>query len=204
MTGRFLTLCFTCGNEGENPAGPTTTGASPNLKFFSCPVHVGLMPGRAFCGRMKKTIFTNSLRCFALLALPLATSSVHAQFAIDWFTLDGGGGSSTGGAYTLEGTIGQPDAGVLSGGSYTVQGGFWSAFAGGSGESLPLLRILRDGANVTLAWPNPSSGFQLQESPSLSAPNWTDVNTAPAVVGDERQVNQVINPGLRFYRLRQP
>ena len=153
---------------------------------------------------MKNSFFKNSVRRVALLALPLATSSGHAQFAINWFTLDGGGGSSAGGAYTLQGTIGQPDAGAASGGSYVLEGGFWSAFAGGSGESLPLLRILRDGANVTLAWPNPSNGFQLQESPSLTAPNWTDVGTAPGIVGAEKQVSQSIAPGARFYRLRRP
>lgn len=137
--------------------------------------------------------------CSCLLAAPAS-----AQYAIDWFTLDGGGGQSSGGAYTLQGTIGQPDAGSLSGGSFTLHGGFWNAFAFVQTEGPPTLRILRNGANVTLAWPNPSVGFQLQESPSLTAPNWTDVNTAPGIVGDERQVSQTLNPGTRFYRLRKP
>lgn len=41
--------------------------------------------------------------------------------------------SSTGGAYDLGGTIGQPDAGRLTGGTYTLDGGFWgiAATAGG-------------------------------------------------------------------------
>jgi hypothetical protein len=60
-----------------------------------------------------------------LILLTLA-SQVHAQsYTITWWTIDGGGGSSTGGGYTLSGTVGQPDAGVLSGGSYTLTGGFW-------------------------------------------------------------------------------
>ncbi len=47
-------------------------------------------------------------------------------FDIDWFTIDGGGGTSTGGAFTLSGTIGQPDAGVtMTGGSFSLTGGFW-------------------------------------------------------------------------------
>jgi hypothetical protein len=29
---------------------------------------------------------------------------------LDWFTIDGGGGTSTGGVYAVSGTIGQPDA----------------------------------------------------------------------------------------------
>ena len=139
-----------------------------------------------------------------LLPFLLAATSAHAQYAIDWFTIDGGGGQSSGGTYTLQGTIGQPDAATSSGGRYTLHGGFWSAFAVVQTEGTPLLRIIRSGANVTLAWPNPSAGFQLQESFSLSVPGWTDVLTAPGVVGDERQVNQTLNPGPRFYRLRKP
>ncbi len=46
---------------------------------------------------------------------------------IDWYTIDGGGGTSTGGAITLSGTIGQFDAGKLSGGPFDLLGGFWGA-----------------------------------------------------------------------------
>lgn len=45
--------------------------------------------------------------------------------AVDWFTLDGGGGSSSDGSLTVSGTIGQPDAGTMTDGTLTVQGGFW-------------------------------------------------------------------------------
>lgn len=45
---------------------------------------------------------------------------------IDWYTIDGGGGTSTGGGFELSGTIGQPDAGPeMSGGGFTLTGGFW-------------------------------------------------------------------------------
>lgn len=68
----------------------------------------------------------------ALLALLLLVSVVLAQggYDISWFTVDGGGGNSIGGPYTLSGTTGQPDAGVLSGGAYAVTGGFWVGVAG--------------------------------------------------------------------------
>ncbi len=150
---------------------------------------------------MKTPIITTSFRRLALFALLLATSRGSAQFAVDWFTMDGGGGASAGGAYTLHGTIGQPDAGAASGGSYTVQGGFWGAF-GATMESAPTLRIQREGANILLAWPNPSSGFQLQESSSLTTPDWTDVNAVPVLVSSEKQINQPVATGVRFYRLR--
>ncbi|MCA3004772.1 MAG: hypothetical protein LW650_08755 [Planctomycetaceae bacterium] len=66
----------------------------------------------------------------AVLALAI-TSAAHAQpFAISWYTIDGGGGTSTGGGFTLSGTIGQPDAGVMTGGGFTLQGGFWPGAIG--------------------------------------------------------------------------
>jgi hypothetical protein len=39
--------------------------------------------------------------------------------------VDGGGAYSAGGGYELNGTAGQPDAGVLVGGDYTLGDGFW-------------------------------------------------------------------------------
>jgi hypothetical protein len=49
-----------------------------------------------------------------------------AGYTLDWWTVDGGGGSdNASGTYTLGGTIGQPDTGVSEGGTYTLAGGFW-------------------------------------------------------------------------------
>lgn len=49
-----------------------------------------------------------------------------ADYRIVWSTIDGGGGTSSGGAYQLTGTIGQPDAGYHSGGHYELLAGFWT------------------------------------------------------------------------------
>ena len=62
----------------------------------------------------------------ALAVLVAPTVAVAQPFSIDWYTIDGGGGTSSGGGFTLSGTIGQPDAGVLSGGGFTLTGGFWA------------------------------------------------------------------------------
>ena len=49
------------------------------------------------------------------------------QYAIDWFKVASGGGTSTNGQYSLSGTIGQADAGgPLTNGQYSVTGGFWA------------------------------------------------------------------------------
>ena len=64
-------------------------------------------------------------------AILLATSVARAQtYSIDWYKVSGGGGSSTGGVYSVSGTIGQHDAGgPMTGGNYCVTGGFWSLYA---------------------------------------------------------------------------
>lgn len=59
-------------------------------------------------------------------ALLVATTASAQNYTIDWHTTDGGGGTSTGGLFSLNGTIGQPDAGSISGGGFSLIGGFWS------------------------------------------------------------------------------
>jgi uncharacterized repeat protein (TIGR01451 family) len=65
--------------------------------------------------------------------LMLVGAVVLAQsggYTLTWWTVDGGGGGpSVAGAYTLAGTIGQPDAGTLNEGAYTLLGGFWQGAA---------------------------------------------------------------------------
>ena len=49
-----------------------------------------------------------------------------AQPAIDWSTIDCGGGQTSGGTFSLNATIAQPDAAApLTGGTFTLTGGFW-------------------------------------------------------------------------------
>jgi hypothetical protein len=50
---------------------------------------------------------------------------------IDWFTIDGGGGTmrTSDNVLELRGTIGQPDAGTLTAGAYTLSGGVRVRFA---------------------------------------------------------------------------
>lgn len=56
----------------------------------------------------------------------VATGVVTAQFDLSRHTIDGGGViQSTGGEFELSGTMGQPDAGVLTGGGFQLTGGFW-------------------------------------------------------------------------------
>ena len=74
----------------------------------------------------------------AVYSLPATAQQPDQTYTLSWWTVDGGGGTfSTGGGYSLGGTAGQPDAGVLSGDGYTLGGGFWR----GGALALPQYRI---------------------------------------------------------------
>lgn len=66
---------------------------------------------------------------FLLLALLPALVLAQSTYDLSWWTVDGGGRLSQGGGYTLNGSGGQADAGVLAGGGYTLAGGFWAGGA---------------------------------------------------------------------------
>ena len=75
-----------------------------------------------------------------VLLAPLVLALASNGYDLSWWTADGGGGSSMAGSYTLSGTAGQPDAGVLTGGSYSLAGGFWSAASQGQLLYLPIVQ----------------------------------------------------------------
>ena len=73
-----------------------------------------------------------------LVALLLLTGAMAravgpAAYTLNWWTVDGGGGtwSNVGEQYELNGTVGQPDAQVWGGTGYTLSGGFWPGGARG-------------------------------------------------------------------------
>ncbi|MCC6361788.1 MAG: hypothetical protein IT450_23890 [Phycisphaerales bacterium] len=78
-----------------------------------------------------RSITMNSAFCTAFL-LSLAAGAA-AQTSIPWHTIDGGVAEvSTGGGFSLRGTVGQADAGFMAGADLTVVGGYWTPAAAGS------------------------------------------------------------------------
>ncbi len=69
-----------------------------------------------------------------LALFPLALAYANGTFALPWWSADGGGGLSTGGGFSLQGVIGQPDAGLMQGGDFSLAGGF----LGGAGAQAPV------------------------------------------------------------------
>ncbi|HUD48910.1 MAG TPA: hypothetical protein VMR33_18905 [Candidatus Baltobacteraceae bacterium] len=151
---------------------------------------------------MKKIILL-----FALLIPALS----HGQtYSIDWYKVAGGGGASAGtngaNVYSVNGTIGQPDAsGAMSGGGYSVTGGFWSLISVVQSAGLPSLTIARAGNSVVISWPD-TGGYVLQQNSNVAASaGWT--TSGYSVVTGANGTNSItITPGAGslFFRLTNP
>ena len=159
-------------------------------------------------GQRSQVTGQQSVVGLAVLLLALVVFTGDAQdHAIDWWTVDGGGGTSTGGVYTLSGTIGQPDAGQTSGGTFTLVGGFWGVVAAIQTPGAPLLSAVLTNGAVTVFWPRPAEGWALEEVASLAATPasnaWTQVSIPYQT--NATQIQITVPPpvvGNRFYRLR--
>src|SRR6266498_2017750 len=129
-------------------------------------------------------------KCFLTVLIGLSASAALAQYAIDWHTIDGGGGTSTGGLYSVSGTIGQADSGKMSGGSYTIDAGFWGIIAAMQTPRAPLLSIALTTTNtVAVFWPSPSAGFVLQQNTKrVASANWSNVVITPADDGATKTI----------------
>src|ERR1017187_7386184 len=112
------------------------------------------------------------IACLMIAGLLLALPKLHAQsYAIDWYKVAGGGGTSTGSVYSVSGTIGQPDASAnnaMSGGNYSLTGGFWSLISVVQTAGLPNMTITHSGNSVIVSWPDTGS-YTLQQNSNLVA-----------------------------------
>ena len=137
----------------------------------------------------------------------LVSHRADAQsFSIKWYTVDGGGGTSSSGSFAVTGTIGQPDATYYtsSGGNFSVTGGFWSIFAVQT-PGAPTLKIRLTETNTAIvSWPSASVGYTLQQNSSLLAPDW--MPSTETVHSDGATKYIIVNPpgGNRYYRLVKP
>jgi hypothetical protein len=154
-------------------------------------------------GRLPRSWFTSAALICLLTSVPGWTQS----YSIDWSTIDGGGGTSTGGVFTISGTIGQPDAGTMSGGNFTLQGGFWGVIAAVQNPPAPYLSVLRTATNTVLvSWPGPEAGWKLQATTNLAAKPlvWTEIAPPYQTSGTDLYYVEPLPVGNKFYRLHKP
>ena len=144
------------------------------------------------------------MKTFLTLSMLLAAVSVQAQsYSIDWYKIAGGGGTRTGGVYSVSGTIGQADASApLTGGNFSVTGGFWSLVNVVQTPGAPTLNITRSGNTVTVYWQD-VSGWSLVQSSSVATPiaSWS-ASSSPTLTGGTNYLNLVSPAGNLFFRLK--
>jgi hypothetical protein len=139
---------------------------------------------------------------FALLLF--VPSHLFGQYSINWYKVAGGGGTSTGGIYTVSGTIGQHDAGgPLTGGNYSLTGGFWAIISVVQMPGAPPLLIIRSGNTVTVFWQN-VSGWSLQQNSNLAVPAGWSASGGVTNTNGTNYLNLTAPAGNLFFRLAQP
>lgn len=144
--------------------------------------------------------------CLLAILLPAAGATAQTNYAILWWSVDGGGGDSGGGQYAVRGTLGQPEAGTISGGSFTLTGGFWSLISAVQTPGAPYLSVTRSNAVVVVAWPQSAEGWSLTYRTVLAGGtnNWTPIPPPYQTNATHYYVVEPNPAGNRFYRLQQP
>jgi len=111
------------------------------------------------CGKTMKTNSLIATTWITFTGLTLLASAQVPEYAITRQTIDGGGVMrSAGDAYELSGTIGQPDAGVMTGDAYRLSGGFWFGLSAGDCDNDGLV-TLYDLTTLSACLLGPSGGI---------------------------------------------
>ena len=134
------------------------------------------------------------------LSLMVPALAFGQPYQIKWYKIAGGGGISASGGYAVTGTLGQAEAGAaMTGGNYSMTGGFWSLYAVPT-QGAPTLQMTNAAPGFATIWWTPSTpGFVLQETPSLSPPNWV-----LSATGTNNPATVPATGPARFYRLSKP
>ena len=147
------------------------------------------------------------------MVLLLAPCLVCAgDYTMDWHTFEGGGRTSSSAAFTLSGSIGQPDAGVRSGGAVVLVSGFWGIL--GVSEEPPhppgfdtYLNLTRSNYAIVISWPNKDPDWRLEYTSRLGTTEtntWTLIPAPYPTNATDCIVTERAPAGNRFYRLRKP
>ena len=144
----------------------------------------------------------------AVVVLLLTAVPAHSQsYTINWYKIAGGGGTSTGGVYSVSGTIGQHDAGgPMTGGSYSLTGGFWSLISVVQTPGAPLLTVTFNPplSTVTISWPSSAGSFKVQTNGNLAISSWVDYGGTMNSAGGTNSITVSPSAGNLFFRLKSP
>lgn len=131
--------------------------------------------------------------------------SVAAQgLSIDSHSIGGGGGLSSGGAFTLNGTISQVESGAaVAGGHFAIQSGFWNVVTLLPIPGGPTLTIQRVGTSVMLSWDS-ATGWSLQQNSQLSESGWSAFTGLISDDGTTKTATYPLSSRVEFFQLFHP
>ena len=97
----------------------------------------------------------------------------------------------------------------MSGGPFSIAGGFWPGVSDiGPRPALSIrLGTPMAGENtIILTWPNPSTGYVLQQTANMSGlgGGWTDVTQMPVAAGPNKEVTLAATGRFCLFRLWRP
>jgi hypothetical protein len=145
-------------------------------------------------------------KAILLCGLLMTMAGLAQTFSIDWHKIAGGGGNSSGGQFSLSGTVGQQDASsgaAMAGGGFSLTGGYWSLISVVSTPSAPLLSIVFQGNSVIVSWPSSATNFTLQQNASLATTNWMTSIYPVSTNGSLDSITISPPAGHLFFRLFQ-
>ena len=144
--------------------------------------------------RIERWMALSAVVTTLLGTLPLSA----AKHAIDWYTIDSGGGISADALFQLSGTIGQSDTSVVSGGQFSVSGGYWP------GAVVPApcdceLEFRRIGLDLIITWPECCVNCRLFSTDKLGEEAvWVEISLPP---GAHSYATPVVDLPQQFYQL---
>jgi hypothetical protein len=197
--------------ENETKSDSSSVGAAPSAKPTEYAAPTGLNSGYVVGLQRCRTYGAGAGRVilialgFIILHSAFCLSAFGQSYAIDWYKVAGGGGTSTNGQYSVSGTIGQPDAsGAMSGGNYSVTGGFWSLIKVVQTVGLPNLIIVPNGPNsVQILWADTGS-YTLQQNANLAVTGGWATSGYPITLANGTNSITISPPtGNLFFRLKQ-
>lgn len=154
-------------------------------------------------------IIAKNILCF-IGSLLLASAAFAQGYSNDVFTIAGGGGTVTGGAYSISGAVGQPDGNlVLSGGGFSITGGFWSIVGTVAPAAPPLLvsAVEKIGNDLRLGFTSVAGkNYTIQSCGDLSSAAWTDrpgVSTPGTGGTIQVTLTNAFDQPRQFYRVKQ-
>ena len=140
-----------------------------------------------------------------ILGLLLPGISFAQSYSIDWYKISGGGGTSTGGGFSLSGTIGQHDAGgPMTGGNYSLTGGFWALIQVVQTAGTPNLVVTHAGSNVIVSWPDSGSYTLLQNPNVANVAGWVTSGYTVTTANGTNSITITSPSGDLFFRLANP